>query len=234
MSSGFPYHIYPLGDTAVSIDFGNVIDRRVNDRVMTLYQYILTNSIPGITDVVPAYSSLTIHYNSSAWLSEIRKGLLVSDIVIKILEAVVEGCPEDVAYFPRNLRIPVCYGGQYGPDLDNLAGTSNTSVDHVIALHTADVYHVYMLGFLPGFAYMGEVNEVIATQRKPRPERITAGSVGIAGRQTGIYPLDSPGGWQIIGRTPLTLFNLDKGETLLRPGDRVQFYSISADEFEHY
>ncbi len=133
----------------------------------------------------------------------------------------------------RLLNIPVCYDQEFAWDIQQLAATKNISVEEVIQIHTARQYKVYMLGFLPGFAYMGEVDEKIATPRKPQPVNIEAGSVGIAGKQTGIYPLSSPGGWQIIGRTPMKLFNAAEEEpTLLKAGDTVQFYSINKNEFE--
>ena len=150
----------------------------------------------------------------------------------------------------KSHNIPVCYDKEFGWDLHHLAATKNISVDEVIQIHIAKSYKVYMLGFIPGFAYMGELDEKIAAPRKPQPINIVEGSVGIAGKQTGIYPLASPGGWQIIGRTPLKLFkapsNLPQGEasgdsdnletlnnspTLLRAGDTVQFYSITKNDF---
>jgi inhibitor of KinA len=133
----------------------------------------------------------------------------------------------------RLIKIPVCYDEEFAIDIHHLATAKNISVDEVMQIHTAKPYKVFMLGFLPGFPYMGEVDEKIAMPRKPQPVSISAGSVGITGKQTGIYPFASPGGWQIIGRTPLKLFDAGKEEpTLLRAGDMVQFYSISKNEFE--
>jgi inhibitor of KinA len=234
MSPDFPYKIYPLGDSAISIDFGNSISRRVNDRVMALYQYLQAQPLPGITDIVPAYSSLTLCYNMTAWLPQISKGWSVFNILRAVLEAAIDECPGTTVNPERAVQIPVCYDGYYAPDLDAMAIAADMAKDKIISTHTAGLYHVYMIGFLPGFAYMGEVDETIAMPRKSRPQAISAGSVGIAGRQTGIYPLDSPGGWQIIGRTPLSMFNITTGETLLKPGDQVQFYPIDSNEFEHY
>ena len=136
----------------------------------------------------------------------------------------------------RNVMVPVCYSRKYGLDLDAISEHTKLPVEEIIHLHTATKYKVYMIGFLPGFAYMGDVDDSIAVLRKPEPRtRIEAGSVGIAGKQTGIYPLASPGGWQIIGRTPVILFDTKK-ETpaFFRAGDEVQFYPITEDEFNHY
>jgi inhibitor of KinA len=234
MPDSFPYHIYPLGETTITVDFGNKIDRQINERVMALYQYLAITPWKSITDIVPAYSSLTLHYNLVAWSGEIAKGLSVFDILKdKLIHALTlsgTGMKPEV----RTVSIPVCYESTCGPDLKAVAQAAGIGEQEVIKMHTSISYHVYMLGFLPGFAYMGEVQEAIATPRKSRPQPIVAGSVGIAGRQTGIYPMDSPGGWQIIGRTPLAIFTPATGDALLRPGDCVQFYPISIDEFKHY
>jgi inhibitor of KinA len=130
------------------------------------------------------------------------------------------------------IRIPVCYDPAFAPDMIRLSAAKKCTPEELIGLHTAATYKVYMLGFLPGFAYMGGTDERIAMPRKPQPVKVMAGSVGIAGRQTGIYPLDSPGGWHIIGRTPLRMFDpAAKKPVLLNTGDRVQFYTISKNEF---
>jgi inhibitor of KinA len=133
------------------------------------------------------------------------------------------------------IRIPVCYEGDYAPDLAALAQQKQLTEQEVVNIHTATIYNVYMIGFLPGFSYMGEVNERIAVPRKQHPTQVMAGSVGIAGSQTGIYPLNSPGGWQIVGRTPLPLFDPFAPEPVkLQAGDKVQFYAITKQEFESY
>lgn len=131
------------------------------------------------------------------------------------------------------INIPVCYDKEYGPDLDFVALKNDISVEEIIQCHLATTYRVYMLGFLPGFAYMGLINEKIVSPRKQYPAPVEAGSVGIAGKQTGIYPFKSPGGWQIIARTPLKLFDKEKtNPVLFKAGDNVKFYSITKDEFE--
>ena len=133
------------------------------------------------------------------------------------------------------LTIPVCYDDEYAPDLQHICETKKISKEALVSIHTSKTYRVYMLGFLPGFAYMGELDEAISFPRKKQPGITAAGSVGIAGRQTGIYPLQSPGGWQIIGRTPLKIFDAAKeNPTYLKAGDEVRFISISKHEFNHY
>ena len=136
----------------------------------------------------------------------------------------------------RLIKIPVCYAPTFGWDLAEIAAQTGLLLSEIIEIYTSVKYKVYMIGFLPGFAYMGEVDERIAVPRKREPRlKIEPGCVGIAGRQTGIYPLASPGGWQIVGRTPLKLFDKNKSEAvLLKAGDEIQFFSISEDEFENY
>lgn len=233
MQSLSPYKIFPLGDSALTIDFGNVIDPVINEEVISLFHFFNNNPLEDMIEAVPAYSSVTIYYNFIELRKKIREVKNVFEwLKLKIEETlktgiIKTGTDENV------VRIPVCYHSDFAIDLEKLARTKNISVDDVINIHTAGIYRVYMLGFLPGFSYMGQVNEQISIERKPKPENIKAGSVGIAGRQTGIYPLDSPGGWQIIGRTPLKIFDVRlSSPTLLQAGDTVQFYSISKDEFE--
>jgi inhibitor of KinA len=151
----------------------------------------------------------------------------------ELLEPILNQVTDNGELMGRTLKIPVCYEAAFAPDLAELATEKNLTTDEVIRLHTNTVYRVYMIGFLPGFPYMGKVDGRMATPRRSSPRTsIPAGSVGIAGEQTGIYPLSSPGGWNIIGRTPIRLFDKDRPEpVLLQPGDAVQFYSITEDEF---
>lgn len=231
-----PYTIFPLGDSALIVDFGNVISEAVNRRVLALYEALGSLSLPHLTDLVPAYGSLAVYYDAVALVpppGEERSAFdAVSDVVRGLLEREEQGKEQTAS---RHIKVPVCYTPRYGPDLEEMARAKDLSVDEIVRLHTAGTYKVYMLGFLPGFAYMGTVDERLAMERRPNPRPVLAGAVGIAGRQTGIYPLDSPGGWQIIGRTPLKLFH-KKSEhpVLLAPGDTITFYSISEDEFAHY
>jgi inhibitor of KinA len=230
------YTIFPLGDAAATIDFGNVIDESINSYVLALFHSLNENHIPGITELSPAYSSLTVYYD----IMTVRKRYpLYKSAFDSIKEIITEKLAEpvkDAAFKREFVKIPVCYDAEFALDAEELGKTKNINMDDLIRIHTAKTYTVYMLGFLPGFTYMGKLDNEISMPRKvnPRP-RVEAGSVGIAGQQTGIYPLPSPGGWQIIGRTPLRLFNADNNDfTLLKPGDQVQFYSISKDEFNSY
>jgi len=169
---------------------------------------------------VPAYSSLAVIYDPTL-------------IDFGGVKRAVEGVEASAESFEGELvEIPVVYGGEYGPDLEFVAKHSGLSVDEVIEIHSKPVYRVYFLGFLPGFAYLGGMDERIAAPRLERPRlKVPSGSVGIAGKQTGIYPIESPGGWRLIGRTPLRLFNPEKEPpTLLQPGDRVKF--VPVDEYE--
>jgi inhibitor of KinA len=228
-----PYHIFPLGDSAITIDFGNRIDEAVNNEVIARFNQLQQQPLPGMIEAVPAYSSLTIHYDVLALRKKITKNQTVYEWMKERAEERLQQPVLQNEIAERLIKIPVCYEDEFALDIYYLAATKNITVHEVIRLHTSKNYKVYMLGFLPGFSYMGEVDEKIAMPRKPQPENIVAGSVGIAGKQTGIYPLVSPGGWQIIGRTPLKLFDVTRDEpTLLRAGDMVQFYSISKNEFE--
>lgn len=240
------YRIFPLGDTAITIDFGNVIDETINSHVLKLFHQLHSNPIPGMIEAVPAYSTLTIYYDVFGINKTRANGKSVYEYVCgQIDERLKQALTNDDKQFSL-VKVPVCYEKEFAPDIERLAREKKMSVEEVINIHTAKEYRVYMLGFLPGFSYMGEVDEKIAMSRKHQPEMVTAGSVGIAGKQTGIYPFTSPGGWQVIGRTPLKLFETtspqpspEEGECkdsicLLNPGDKVQFISISKDEFENY
>ena len=228
----FAYTIFPLGDAALTIDFGNVIDEAINKNVLRLFRKLQHRS-PHILDVIPVYSSLTICYDAVALRSAQRTAF---ETATAMIEPLLKEEERGIEAPPRRIEIPVCYAQPFALDIDELAAQKTISVDDVIRLHTAKTYRVYMIGFLPGFAYMGSIDEHIAMPRKQQPRTvIPAGSVGIAGEQTGIYPLASPGGWNIIGRTPLKLFDVAKEDSaLLRPGDDVSFYSITQDAFESY
>ena len=234
MADSFSYKIYFIGDSAATIDFGNVIAEEINKKVIALFSYLSQHPLEGMIEAIPAYSSVTIYYDVG-WL---RKKISVQQKVYEWIRNELQKLMlKDLAYFRTStnlVRIPVCYE-EFGIDLQFIAEQKNISPEEIIRLHTSKQYRVYMLGFLPGFSYMGEVEDQIAIPRKTQPQAIVAGSVGIAGKQTGIYPLNSPGGWQIIGRTPLKMFNKDKDEPcLLKAGDQVEFYSITKDEFENY
>ena len=230
------YTIFPLGDAAATIDFGNTIDESINNYVLSLFHSLNENVIPGITELVPAYSSLTVYYDIMTIRKRYPLYKSAFDSVKEIIVQKLGGPLKESGFVQEFKKIPVCYDEEFGLDTDELTRAKNISRSDLIRIHTSKIYSVYMLGFLPGFTYMGKVDEEISVPRKTNPrQKVEAGSVGIAGYQTGIYPLPSPGGWQIIGRTPLHLFNADNSElTLLKPGDQVQFYSISKNEFNSY
>lgn len=230
--SQFPYWFYPLGDAAITIDYGNRIDEQLNREVTAGFMQLQQKALPFIKEIVPAYSSLTVHFDIAV-VHKLSGGIQAAEWVKGELEKVL-----NQSFFPDEslsalVRIPVCYEKEFATDLQRVAIAKKLSVEEVIQIHTSATYRVYMLGFLPGFAYMGTTDERIAVPRKPQPVNISAGSVGIAGRQTGIYPLASPGGWQIIGKTPLHLFNAAAvTPVFLKAGDNVQFYSITKKEFD--
>jgi inhibitor of KinA len=223
--------VYPLGDAAIVVEFGQAIDISVHARVMGFAAYLEKHPFQGMIEYVPAYTTVTIYYDP--WIvSEGGKKEtygIVEDTIQQILPAV----ETSVKHFPKTVEIPVCYGGESGPDLPFVAGYNQLTVEEVINLHTSARYQVFMIGFAPGFPYLGGMNPAIAAPRKdtPRPQ-VPAGSVGIAGSQTGIYPLATPGGWQLIGRTPLSLFDPDRQHpSLLKAGDVVRFVPISLEEY---
>lgn len=225
----FPYTFFPLGDDAVTVDFGNRIDEALNRCVLQLFQRLQGRSSL-IKDLVPSYSSLTVYFHTGTSATAARNAA-------ERLVAQAAAETDDTDEAPgRTVRIPVCYAVRFAPDLDALAAQKGLSMEEVVRLHTAVTYRVYTIGFLPGFAYMGKVDPQLATPRKTQPrQRVPAGAVGIAGEQTGIYPLPSPGGWNLIGQTPIALFDAaTEPPVLLQPGDTVSFYSISEDEFENY
>jgi inhibitor of KinA len=214
--------IKPAGDSTILISFGEVIDEGINDRVHAIASAIENASPEWLVEVVPAYSSLLVFYDPiEAGYGE------VGEAVKAFLNAETE------AFKGRLVEVPVVYGGEYGPDIEFVARYNGLTVDEVIEIHSKPVYRVYFLGFLPGFAYLGRMDERIAAPRLEKPRlKVPAGSVGIAGKQTGIYPLESPGGWRLIGRTPLKLFDpAREPPTLLQPGDEVKFVPIDEDEF---
>lgn len=221
------WRILPLGDSAVIVRLGNEINRATFDTVRALAQYLEHNAFPGFVEQVPAFVSVTLYYDS-------RRISLAE--VCAWIEHVVPTLSQQVAGAPRLVEIPVCYGGRFGEDLEFVAQHNKLPPGEVVRIHANATYLVHMLGFMPGFPYLGGMSDRIATPRRPSPRvTIPAGSVGIAGSQTGIYPLESPGGWQLIGRTPLMLFRPNENPPVyLRAGDLVRFRAISADEFHAY
>ena len=216
----------PAGDTAVVAEFGNEISESVNRRVHAFAEALNAAAVPGIRELVPTYRSLMIHYDPRV----IRYQPLLDRLA---------AIPSDPAAAGGEISrevlvIPVLYGGEAGPDIANVAKKNGLTEEDVISLHTGTDYRIYMLGFTPGFTYLGGMDPRLETPRLATPRvAIPAGSVGIAGMQTGIYPIDSPGGWQLIGRTPVKLYDADRAEPILpRAGLYIRFRPVSEEEYQ--
>lgn len=205
-----------MGDRALLIEIGEVIHVLVNRKVRELFLALSRNPIPGIIETVPAYRTLMIVFDPLR-LSRV-------ELEHRIREIYEKGDPSTIPE-PRKVEVPVVYGGEYGPDLEWVAHYHAITPEEVIRLHSGTIYRVYMIGFLPGFPYMGESPDALITPRRETPRvKVPRGSVAIAQKQTGIYPVSSPGGWQILGRTPLILFDArQRPPTPLQMGDHVKF-----------
>lgn len=235
MDHNLRYKIFFIGDSIATIDFGNVIDEEINRRSIALFNYLTQHPVEGMIEAIPAYSSVTIYYDVALLRKKIGQQKKVYEWLQSELQKLMRLDFTNSPFETRLVRIPVCYENEFGIDLQWMAEQKSISQEEIIQIHSSKRYRVYMIGFLPGFAYMGEVDDQIATPRKKQPRPVVPGSVGIAGKQTGVYPLYSPGGWQIIGRTPLKMFDKNKDELcLLRAGDYVEFFAITRDEFENY
>ncbi len=219
------------GGYVLYVELCEGVSLKCNELVHKLYYILLSRAeegmLQGVRELVPAYSSLTIFYDPRLVSANALRG--------EVLKAFKDALTMDLSRVvrPKEFRIPVVYGGEWGPDLESVAELSGLSVDEVIKIHTSRTYTCYMLGFTPGFIYLGEVDDRIAVPRLERPRlKVPAGSVGIAGKQTGVYGVESPGGWRLIGRTPLKMFDpLRTPPTPIRPGDKVRFYEVGEEEF---
>ena len=213
-----------LGEETWVVEFEQRLDPQINDRVLAMARALRGQHLAGVLDVVPAIASLAVHVDGDG-VDETALSAALERLANAQPDAVVTGALHEV---------PVCYGGPHGPDLQAVADWSGCSTSDVIARHTGSEYRVYMVGFLPGFAYLGVVDDRIAAPRHATPRlKVPAGSVGIAGRQTGVYPLESPGGWQIVGQTPMRMFEVRRQPPVtLQAGDRVRFVSIDRWEFD--
>jgi inhibitor of KinA len=226
--------IFPLGDSAATIDLSDQISDVVNRKVLALEQWFLDHPLNGIKDLIVGYSSLSVFYDPVI----IRREYSGSSgafpfIKDKLEEAYQLAMDVQGTQSGPSVRIPVCYDPEFGIDLHYVSTRRNLSVEEIIELHLSRTYRVYMIGFLPGFSYLGQLDERLVIPRKLKPVPVSPGSVGIAGTQTGIYSLHCPGGWQIIGKTPMKLF--DPAAVIpvkLKSGDQVCFYRISRDEFD--
>jgi KipI family sensor histidine kinase inhibitor len=218
---------YLMGDRGLLLEFGDEISREINEKVRRMALAVQAEAIEGIIETVPTYRSLLIIYNPVILsIEDLKKRL-------KKIEGGLQTAPLPE---PKLTRIPVVYGGIYGPDLEEVAKYLHVSPEEVIQLHCSKPYLIYMIGFMPGYPYMGELPQALVTPRLKTPRLLVPkGSVAIAQRQTGIYSMESPGGWQILGRTPVELFHPEKDPpALLQMGDFVQFYQISEKEFHDW
>lgn len=216
---------FPAGDTAFIIKAGDEISGEINATVRKILLRLENEKIAGVTDFIPSYNELMVCYDPSV------TGFRELSSLLKSCSSGIDGV--DLPLSPV-IDVPVHYGGEYGPDIQFVADINKISEEEVVEIHTSAVYLVFMLGFTPGFCYLGGMDPRIATPRRETPRlTIPAGAVGIAGNQTGIYPIESPGGWQLIGRTPFRLFDpCRKPEFLFRAGDRIRFVSVTAKEYE--
>ena len=217
----------PLGDQAVLLTFGQIIDETVHGNIQQTLQAIQAANFPWVIDIVPSYTTICVYYDV-VQIALMYNQLPYKFVVDSLRALTIE---ESTERHTRIIEIPVIYGDEGGPDLSYVASHCGLTEDDVILRHTSREYKVHMLGFLPGFPYLSGLDETIAVPRKEVPNALVrAGSVGIAGQQTGIYPLDSPGGWQIIGRTTLPLFDVTKTPpNTIQAGDTIKFVAIRGD-----
>jgi inhibitor of KinA len=239
-------NIFPLGDAAVVVELGNEINETTHQRVQMVSARLEVCSFPGMLEYVPAFTTVTVFYDPYRVAQEVEKekkslpsekaGVSPYQYVRSWLESVIAQGEEEQKKTVRIVEIPVCYGGEFGPDLEFVAHHNGLTPEEVIQIHSGAEYLVYMIGFAPGFPYLGGMPEQIAAPRRSSPRlKIPAGSVGIAGMQTGVYSIETPGGWQLIGRTPLPLFVPENNPpTLLRAGDRIRFRAISRQEYDEW
>lgn len=214
------------GDKSIVVEFGDLISEEINKKVVSLMEAIENSDINNFIDeMIPTYRSLMINYNPLK---------IDFDSLLKEVKLLEKNIKSSGAIKKNIIEIPVLYGGEYGPDIENVAKHNNLSIEEVIKIHIEKEYLIYMLGFTPGFPYLGGMDERIETPRLKIPRtKIPGGSVGIASKQTGVYPIDSPGGWQLIGRTPLKLYDPDKeSPILLKAGNYIKFIPITKEEFD--
>ena len=223
MSSNVRYLI--SGDCAVCVEFGNEISPEINRRIRAFKIAVEKKGIDGVVETIPTYRSLLVVY---------KPEVIRYKELIRQFDEVMDSMSSVEIPAPQVIEIPVLYGGEMGPDLETVASHNQKTVEEVIKIHTSEEYLIYMLGFIAGFPYLGGMSKEIATPRLKNPRvRIEGGSVGIAGEQTGIYPVASPGGWQLIGRTPLKLYDANREKpVLLEAGQYMKFRSVTKEEYE--
>lgn len=219
------FRILPCGDAAVTVEFGNEISPGVNAQAAAMYRALLRQGTKGITEMIPTFRSLTICYDPC---------VLSYALLLKSIKKAAFGLRGSSGAKKRIVKIPVCYGGEYGVDLEEIAKMKSMTPEAVVSLHASRDYLIYMMGFLPGFAYLGGLDERLFCPRLESPRTaIPAGSVGIGGEQTGIYPLASPGGWRLIGMTPVIPYDSNrKVPFLYQAGDYIRFVPVSKEEYD--
>jgi len=225
--------IIPLGDTALLMEIGDTIDESTHRRVQAAWQALAAAPLPGVSELVPAYTSVTVFYEPRQVVEAGAPAAGIADWLADKVKERLKHPPKLEKNKGRTIEIPVCYDGEFGPDLGLVAKQARISPEDVVKRHSKAEYLVYLIGFAPGFPYLGGLPKELATPRHAKPRMVvTPGSVGIAGNQTGIYPLATPGGWNLIGRTPLKMFRpAEDPPSLLRAGDRVKFRAVSREEF---
>ena len=214
------------GDRAIVIEFGEEIEEQVNSKIRSLTVAIDQEGVIGINETIPTYRSLMVIYDPM---------IMELDELIGVIKSIITRMHELKLPEAKVIEIPTLYGGEYGPDIEYVADHNKISIDEVIKIHTEMEYLIYMIGFTPGFPYLGGMSDKIEAPRLQNPRtKIPVGSVGIAGKQTGIYPVESPGGWQLIGRTPVKLYDpYRKDPVLLNAGDYIKFVQIDESEFKN-
>lgn len=222
------FNILQVTETSALIEFGDKIDKEINKKIRIFCSYLDENPFYGFVEYIPYFSSVSVNYNPL----KINSDEPFKEVKAK-LEEILSKLDFSIEYKENIVEIPVCYGAEFGPDIEYVAEVNKLTAADVIEIHAKGEYLVYMLGFAPGFPYLGGLSSKLYTPRRSTPRTIIPeGSVGIAGKQTGVYPLETPGGWQIIGRTPLKLFDLKgKSKTILKCGDIAKFYPISHEEY---